>query len=146
MFIEDEATYYSFANGGARGVAIGWLGATAPRTGSVPPTFLDVLAHLLERHSTSDNTCGAHACELCNGHISHGELWLKIDGVRYVMPPMIQHYIEAHGYSPPNEFVRTVLEFWKSDAADACKRGACEPLPKGAGKGYHARLQRDQSD
>ena len=37
------------------------------------------------------------------------KLWLPDDGIVYVAPSLILHYIDAHGYSPPVEFREAVI-------------------------------------
>jgi len=70
---------------------------------------------------------GSHLCEFCppppviernglrfieppEGTAGNGEIRVKgATGKTYVAPVLVVHYIEAHGYSPPNEFVEAVL-------------------------------------
>jgi hypothetical protein len=38
------------------------------------------------------------------------EVWVRgIDGVWYAAPTLILHYVQAHRYKPPEEFIQTVL-------------------------------------
>ena len=53
---------------------------------------------------------GFHMCEYCNGETSSGDVHLTFgSGKTYIMPDMIVHYIERHGYQPPQEFIRDVM-------------------------------------
>jgi hypothetical protein len=51
---------------------------------------------------------GVHTCELCGSFKAGGNLGVPGDGVLYVAPEMIAHYVSAHGYLPPDEFVQAV--------------------------------------
>jgi hypothetical protein len=56
--------------------------------------------------------CGHHRCEFCPStgpwtlaNCSNSEIFVPAQGVIYVAPAMILHYIEAHEYKPPDEFI-----------------------------------------
>ena len=63
----------------------------------------------------------AHDCDVCAGHHEcdlcrfEGEsrgstnFFIPYEGAIYVCPELIVHYINAHGYSPPELFCRAVL-------------------------------------
>jgi hypothetical protein len=71
---------------------------------------------------------GFHICELCSppeGLIgpgdagywdwakprsSNGEIRVTLGTAAYAAPVLIVHYIEEHGYLPPEEFLRAVME------------------------------------
>ena len=42
--------------------------------------------------------------------IGSNNLFVPADGFLFVAPSTIIHYIDSHGYSPPIEFQRAVLE------------------------------------
>jgi hypothetical protein len=58
---------------------------------------------------------GFHCCEFCpprsDGRFTRGHrnVWIPADSVVYVAPELILHYIEAHGYRPPDEFITAVI-------------------------------------
>ena len=59
---------------------------------------------------------GAHSCAFCRfglGPKSHRELFIPDTkrGVVYIAPELTAHYIIAHAYAPPAQFM---------DAVDAC--------------------------
>jgi hypothetical protein len=57
-------------------------------------------------------TCGFHPCNLCMFESeAKGErnLFVPGDGFLYVCPELIVHYINAHGYAPPEDFCEAVL-------------------------------------
>lgn len=101
--------------------AIGWLGEGHPfPVGSVSPELLAALrAHV--RSAWQPIVCaGPHFCELCpeppagkRGRKSRagasGNVWIPAEDAVYVAPGLIDHYIEEHGYQPPDEFVAAVL-------------------------------------
>ena len=53
---------------------------------------------------------GLHSCDLCDRDPVHDkrELAVPAGAVLYVAPAMIGHYIDTHGYRPPDEFIRAV--------------------------------------
>ncbi len=66
---------------------------------------------------------GSHSCEFCSQRalykeisagafvsVGHAELVVTDGLVWYVAPNMVAHYVEAHGYDPPEGFRRAVLE------------------------------------
>ena len=114
-------------------VAIGWLDVQhLMRTGAVPDEFLDALRELCARGV--NRTRGTHYCAFCPPPSTPGELQPFIhssapstgnyvvgnaeihvpgrDNQRYAAPNMIVHYVEAHGYQPPSEFVEATVRAW----------------------------------
>jgi hypothetical protein len=102
-------------------LAIGWLESPFPyRLGRVPPDFrsrLDALAGGAERHSYGYHHWGFHTCSWCvvafrippEQPWSQDSLWVPGNGVVYVAPIGIPHYVAAHGYRPPTEFIEAVM-------------------------------------
>lgn len=105
--------------------AVGWLGrghefpvAPADRH------FFDKLCLLLVAPFEPLTSFGSHRCDLCQfsggpGTLRNGDavvqmgasnLFVPGRGVVYVAPSLIAHYIDAHGYRPPDEFVEAVLQ------------------------------------
>lgn len=88
----------------------------------------DVVAKLKElRKKPVNSLFGFHVCQICcprslakhskeyievvtdarcNGN---GEIRIKLDGITYAAPVLIIHYIEEHGYLPPEDFLDAVL-------------------------------------
>jgi hypothetical protein len=54
---------------------------------------------------------GWHSCELCRVAPARGvyNVWIPSDAALYVAPELVVHYIEAHQYRPPDEFIAAVL-------------------------------------
>ena len=55
---------------------------------------------------------GFHECELCQFEAEArgaANLFIPSDGLIYVGPELIVHYVNAHGYAPPEAFCRAVL-------------------------------------
>ena len=113
----------------AGSLAAGWLARDRPmRRGSVPEAFVDRLREMC-RHGVN-RTRGLHRCELCRPEdsvvtrppaptwvacgdggfiVGHAEIHVKgSDGTNWVAPDMIIHYVEHHGYRPPDGFVEAV--------------------------------------
>lgn len=100
--------------------AIGWLDEHHGfQTGEIPAEFLYKLRDIIEKHLESesalgwdgiDKLFGVHTCELCH-NFSHGSnIGIPDDGILYVAPAMILHYIEEHEYLPHKQFIDSVLE------------------------------------
>ena len=68
---------------------------------------------------------GFHVCELCShpkglspeqdwewgkSRASNGEIRVILGSTTYAAPLLIVHYIQEHGYLPPEEFLRAVIE------------------------------------
>ena len=126
MYFPDLSTKCS-ADHGECVRAIGWLaaGQDFPK-GEVPPQFLEKLREHLKVPWQTIKFWGSHRCELCppNSHApsDSNNLWIPGDAVVYVAPAMILHYIEAHQYKPPDEFITAVLECPAQNASAYLKR------------------------
>lgn len=88
---------------------VGWLSKEKGYTkGIVSDEFLTKLKSF-ERV----NLCrGFHKCEFCDpSDAARGNGEIRVPGmhVMYAAPAMISHYVEAHYYKPPDEFIRAVL-------------------------------------
>ncbi len=127
-FIPDlnERVYYPAKQDVERVVrAIGWLGDSVPRTGSIPSLVLEALKYFRKAHRREDTLLGWHTCEICGldeFNEGRGEFFIDVNGVRYVMPQMLIHYIEAHSYRPPGAFVEKLEAFWKQRRDEELKR------------------------
>jgi hypothetical protein len=109
--------------------AVGWLEEESEfRQGKPDARFVHKLVLLLGDSSPLDRSADPHYCSLCS--LSHGpsefRLWqspgmpvvpmgnrnlvVPGNGYLYVAPSLILHYIDAHQYAPPEEFVKAVLE------------------------------------
>ena len=102
-------------------VAVGWLSRThAFQRGAVPPRFRKRLTALLIWPYCPTAYLGSHTCEFCapvgpqpdDRRYPSGTANLLVPGnnVIYACPELIGHYIDAHDYRPPDEFVAAVLE------------------------------------
>jgi hypothetical protein len=92
-------------------VAVGWLEPGHDfRRGSVDLQFFERLESLAKRTWGPIFYLGGHECELCQhrGAISTGYLLVPFGGRIFAAPEGITHYISAHWYRPPDEFVQAV--------------------------------------
>ena len=108
----DYCCNYDFA---CRLMAVGWVEqGFSFEKGLVPNNFLEVLRALREGfdnkwlHGTVFR--GLHNCSLCGELLygSHLNLYIPHRGFMFVAPGGIDHYIEVHGYSPPESFIEAV--------------------------------------
>lgn len=92
---------------------VGWLERNRSfATGSVDRTVYDRLGELL-RHPWEPAivTAGFHVCDLClyDGPQGRRNLYVPDKCGAFVCPELITHYMNAHGYRPPDEFCAAVL-------------------------------------
>ena len=108
---------------------VGWLSASQAFPISIPPD--ERLVQAIGRLTASPVNLyrGSHDCEFCPdppeivspggirmiapppGTTGNGEIRVtSATGITYVAPVLVLHYIVAHGYLPPQEFIDTVIE------------------------------------
>jgi hypothetical protein len=98
----------------ANAVNIGWLEYGYPfEQGRTPCKFRWKLRRLA-KDLKNNIYCGGHTCSLCNSNkraaYGHGEIHVAgRDGVTFVAPALIIHYIAEHKYSPPQDFIDAVV-------------------------------------
>lgn len=131
MNYENKYDYYSdlspcdyFEASSSILIAVGWLD---PRhgysKGVVEATFFNKLVDLLINAWQPEISPGRHPCGFCRytggptslrfgeKHIQVGTYNLFVPGNKgvFVAPSLITHYIDAHEYCPPMEFMEAVL-------------------------------------
>ena len=110
------------------GLSVGWLqkGHDFAR-GAVPSCFLERLLERCRRPAIRHRD--AHCCEFCpsledaqaacigelaNGErVSLGSGVIRVNprqGLAFVAPTLVYHYIQAHRYLPPEGFIQAVME------------------------------------
>jgi hypothetical protein len=93
--------------------AVGWLERGQPFiTGPIDPLVFIQIADLLKDPWQPFQFRGLHRCDLCLYQaelLGTRNLFIPSNGVVYVCPELITHYMNAHGYRPPDEFCRAVL-------------------------------------
>jgi hypothetical protein len=118
-----DLTPYSYLPGRDGALNVGWLDRAYEFVhGDVSIRTLDKLRELASGSSTNQ-TRGYHVCAFCDETHSRpivdwkgvrrilgsSEIWVTSRrGVTYAAPDMILHYIEAHHYLPPGEFLEAV--------------------------------------
>jgi len=113
VFLEDLSTRAYLAHGdNVR--AVGWLEAGHPFiVGQAPAEFLAVLKAHAAKAFQPVLFRGMHRCSLCAGEErrrwGYRNLLVPTVGLLYVAPELVLHYIEGHGYQPPEEFIAAVL-------------------------------------
>jgi hypothetical protein len=132
-----------------QGLSVGWLDKSHdfPR-GVVPDGFVERLLELCKAPAVRHR--GFHVCELCDfeydptfelqraaGALS--SVVIRVTGSDeqvYYSPAMICHYIAKHGYRPPEDFVRAVMEInstmWPNQSPEPTAVGAVSPLSRAA--------------
>jgi hypothetical protein len=93
--------------------SVGWLERNQPfATGAVDREVFDQLKNMLKDPWQTVSFFGFHECDLClyqGDARSVNNLFIPGDGIIFVCPELITHYMNAHGYQPPGEFCRAVL-------------------------------------
>jgi hypothetical protein len=107
-YIPDLSNYCYLATGASLR-SVGWLERGKPfEAGVAAPDFVVALRQQLEDPFGVIDFVGSHACSLCEqsgAPHGNGELIVPTSTVCYVAPVLIGHYVEAHGYLPPPEFI-----------------------------------------
>lgn len=111
MYFKDLGTKCDIASG-ADIRAIGFLSKGKPfPEAPVPHRFLDILKEHRANAWLPVVSPGLHECELCGSQpaADTGHILVPVQGVLFVAPAMVVHYIESHGYRPPDQFVEAVM-------------------------------------
>ena len=127
MFFADLTPYeYGYEVSRSNVLNVGWLsrGHDFP-VGAVPETFVNALRRLVK--SPENLYRGYHRCEFCpdppvvvsstglrvinppGETMCNGEVRVGSEGVVYVAPVLVAHYVEVHNYRPPEEFILAVI-------------------------------------
>jgi hypothetical protein len=92
-------------------VNIGWLDKDHPYPkGETSGEFQMKLDQLCQQRVKQ--TRGIHPCCFCRGRerpVSSSELRVLGNGKVYAAPSLVHHYVVAHDYQPPSEFIAAVL-------------------------------------
>jgi hypothetical protein len=112
-FFADLTPHSYSPTGGLEILNVGWLDEGRPFP--VRPTsqeFRDALLELCRRPIILHR--GFHLCWFCRGRrqdrAGTGQIRvLSSKGVWYAAPTLVHHYVTAHEYSPPADFVHAVL-------------------------------------
>lgn len=104
-------------------LAVGWLDAEKdfPK-GNVPEGFIEKLSRLQRTNMTK----GSHECPFCEreksedgvrhlghrhlGHRGSAELKVTDNGITYMAPELIVHYVKEHNYQPPKQYIDAVMK------------------------------------
>jgi hypothetical protein len=113
MFINDLSTMLSsiseFFN--TNSVAVGWLESSNPfPKGTTTAIFREKLYRLCRNPVRL--TRGFYICPFCHWNEVRGNGEIHVigcEGVVYVAPLLIWHYIAEHDYLPPNQFIQAVM-------------------------------------
>lgn len=95
-------------------IAVGYLDITEEyEKGIVSQSFINKLRQVWSDGLTLASM-GHHTCEFCEEEpraISSSEKVLidRENNIKYIFPEMIFHYIEKHGFKPPDEFIKFIL-------------------------------------
>jgi hypothetical protein len=123
MYFEDLSEYSYDMGVAIRGVRnVGWLDASHEYAkGSIDAAVLEKITTLALQKSVNQMR-GFHYCELCSTEelrieqggkkrlLGSSELWVPDNaGGYFASPNLVVHYIQAHGYQPPSDYVEAVM-------------------------------------
>lgn len=103
-------------------LAVGWLEYPHPFPREIPPdgrvSQLQGLVFAAKKAHPHHNFRGLHRCSFCEAkhgaseglENSHVNLFVPGNGVVFLAPAGITHYMESHLYAPPAEFVVAVSQ------------------------------------
>jgi hypothetical protein len=113
MAYYEDLTPYNYTHYCEKELNVGWLQKGQPfSVGKTPEIFLEQLKWFAEKPFTIFHSAEQHKCEFCDSQETFDSGEIRVvgaNGVVYAAPKMIVHYIEAHGYLPPQEFVDAVV-------------------------------------
>lgn len=93
-------------------IAVGWLenGKDFPK-GEIPKDIYEKLCEFSKNPWSFAWFMGSHQCDLCQFAGENGlrNIFIPHNGKIYVCPELITHYINAHFYHPPKEFIEAVV-------------------------------------
>jgi hypothetical protein len=113
-------SYFRVDKGEPVPVNIGWLDPDRPfPQGPTTEEFRTKLRQLCEQ--PVQQTRGLHRCEFCLGPVGSAEMRVEGKGRVYAAPVLVHHYVVAHDYRPPDEFIEAVLA-WSGSRWGASKR------------------------
>ena len=127
-FIRSKNTFQPWRKSRKEGVAVGWLDVAVPYSKGNPPMPFVAALRTLAR-SPQRITRGFHRCPFCEEHRGesvpgennlsdevtalqgNGEIHVrsKTRGI-FIAPALIYHYVSAHNYLPPQDFIHAVLQ------------------------------------
>ena len=119
-YFPDLSPYSYFPHDGSNAVNVGWLEKGQPfPVGATSDDFRARLAQLCQQAGRRRvgqtivwvGTCGIHRCDFCNHPSAVSSKEIRIRGTMrtYAAPELIDHYVAAHSYLPPSEFIDAVL-------------------------------------
>lgn len=92
--------------------AVGWLTIDKPFvTGPMDKDVFVKIKELLRDHWQPMVTLGVHHCDLCqfDSPCGSANLFVPNGDLIFVCPELVVHYIAAHHYRPPDEFIEAVV-------------------------------------
>lgn len=92
--------------------AVGWLEAGRPfPTGRVDAPVYARLVELCKDPWEPSVVMGFHRCDLClyDGRPGKRNVFVPAGDVVYACPELVTHYMNEHGYCPPDPFCAAVL-------------------------------------
>ena len=101
-------TYFASNDKDYKILNIGWLAGEFSK-GKVPNKFLIELEKYKDYPRIQ--TRGFHNCPYCGNDRSSNEIRvISKAGIVYASPMLVIHYIKAHNYKPPDEYINAVLD------------------------------------
>jgi hypothetical protein len=113
-WFQDLAECDYFRDGKPSLRAVGWLQRGKPfPLGAMRPEVYAALTELAKEPWQPSTFLGWHTCDLCLSDLPATgcqNVFIPGDGVIYVCPELVTHYMNVHGYQPPVCFCDAVLK------------------------------------
>jgi hypothetical protein len=114
---------YMYGESESATVNIGWLNSASDyRRGDTASAFLKRLKLFCHNPPGRYGTQGFHACEFCGRFLGGSEIRIIASDKVYAAPVLVFHYVEAHKYHPPQEFIDAVLAAPLPDSDEMIQR------------------------
>ncbi len=116
-----NAADYVLNSTGLPTLNVGWLENGQPfTTGETSKEFQEKLREFCQPEYKVIATRGFHVCEFFCNEDARSNAEIRVLGTKaiYATPELIQHYIIAHHYQPPDEFIEAVLNSGHPSSAE----------------------------
>jgi len=107
-------------------IAVGWLENGKPySTGETAREVVEKICEFTKMPEIRHLFRGYHECDFCdfvNIELGATTVLIAYKNKVYAYPGLITHYIEAHYYRPPDEFIEAVLNYDHQSAIEYFKK------------------------
>ena len=112
MFIEDGSNQaYGNRTGNGKVYAWGWIDLDIPKNDPwTKGELVKVLHRLTHNEASLDATRGSYTCKICDTKLGSRSIGFRYNGLLYLAPSGVEHYITKHKYYPPEEVGYAIMK------------------------------------